>query len=119
MSVIDDDLPCGDCGARMILRDSKFGKFYGCSQYPSCKGTHGAHPDGTPLGIPADAATRKSRMSAHAALEDIKSAYGWTTNDTYRWLSKNMGMPRDDVHIGVFTKDECDYVVSICQEALL
>lgn len=29
---------CPKCGAPMILRTSKYGKFYGCSNYPSCKG---------------------------------------------------------------------------------
>lgn len=29
---------CPKCGASMILRSSRYGKFYGCSKYPSCKG---------------------------------------------------------------------------------
>ena len=31
--------PCPECGARMILRSSKRGRFYGCEKYPKCKGT--------------------------------------------------------------------------------
>lgn len=30
---------CPKCGAQMKLRTGKFGKFYGCTNYPSCKGT--------------------------------------------------------------------------------
>ncbi|MFH0892084.1 MAG: AAA domain-containing protein [Candidatus Falkowbacteria bacterium] len=30
---------CPRCGARMILRGGRFGKFYGCSKYPYCRGT--------------------------------------------------------------------------------
>lgn len=30
---------CDICGKPMLLRDSKFGKFYGCTDYPTCKGT--------------------------------------------------------------------------------
>lgn len=30
---------CPKCGSPMLLRTSKFGQFYGCSRYPSCKGT--------------------------------------------------------------------------------
>ena len=30
---------CPKCGAPMVLRNSKRGKFYGCSKYPKCKGT--------------------------------------------------------------------------------
>ena len=29
---------CPKCGAPMALRTSKYGKFYGCTNYPSCKG---------------------------------------------------------------------------------
>ena len=30
---------CPYCGAPMVLRTSKYGPFYGCSNYPACKGT--------------------------------------------------------------------------------
>ncbi len=30
---------CPKCGSEMVLRTSRYGKFYGCSRYPSCKGT--------------------------------------------------------------------------------
>ena len=30
-------LVCEKCGAPMILREGKFGKFYGCSNYPTCR----------------------------------------------------------------------------------
>jgi DNA topoisomerase-1 len=32
------DMKCDKCGAGMILRVGKFGKFYGCSNYPKCNG---------------------------------------------------------------------------------
>ncbi|HTP64854.1 MAG TPA: AAA domain-containing protein, partial [Geobacteraceae bacterium] len=30
---------CPKCGANMVLRRGKYGRFYGCSIFPSCKGT--------------------------------------------------------------------------------
>ncbi len=30
---------CPKCGSEMFLRNGRFGKFYGCSRYPMCKGT--------------------------------------------------------------------------------
>lgn len=30
---------CPKCGNPMKMRKGKFGNFYGCSKYPSCKGT--------------------------------------------------------------------------------
>ncbi len=31
------DIKCPDCGKPMVIRDGKYGKFLGCSDYPNCK----------------------------------------------------------------------------------
>ena len=31
---------CPHCGGRLVLRNGKYGQFYGCSNYPRCKFTH-------------------------------------------------------------------------------
>lgn len=36
--VVISDYRCPQCGSVMYLRNGKFGEFYGCSKYPSCKG---------------------------------------------------------------------------------
>lgn len=72
-------ISCPNCGAEMILRqtqkfktkDGKPSKFYGCSKWPECKATHGAHPNGEPLGVPADLETKQLRMEAHKLCEKI------------------------------------------------
>lgn len=33
------EVRCPECGAPMVLKDGKFGRFYGCSAYPKCKAT--------------------------------------------------------------------------------
>lgn len=33
------DLSCPRCNARMVLRNGRRGKFYGCSRFPYCRGT--------------------------------------------------------------------------------
>ena len=33
---------CPKCGSRMVLRKGRIGRFYGCSQFPYCRGTRGA-----------------------------------------------------------------------------
>ena len=45
-AVLDDPKPqtekepiCEKCGAKLVLRKSKFGDFYGCSNFPQCKFT--------------------------------------------------------------------------------
>ncbi len=30
---------CSDCGKEMVLRDGKYGEFWGCKGYPDCKNT--------------------------------------------------------------------------------
>ncbi len=34
----DPDVRCPECGKAMIRRDGRYGPFYGCQDYPSCKG---------------------------------------------------------------------------------
>lgn len=34
------DIKCEKCGAMMVYRDGKFGKFLACSNFPQCKNTH-------------------------------------------------------------------------------
>ncbi len=33
----DSNIICEKCGGKMVLKRSKFGSFYGCSNYPKCK----------------------------------------------------------------------------------
>lgn len=28
---------CPNCGGKLVLREGKYGQFYGCSNYPKCK----------------------------------------------------------------------------------
>ncbi|WP_278680442.1 topoisomerase DNA-binding C4 zinc finger domain-containing protein [Leyella stercorea] len=30
---------CPECGGKLVIRNGKFGPFYGCSNYPKCKFT--------------------------------------------------------------------------------
>jgi DNA topoisomerase-1 len=36
---IAQDINCDKCGKPMYIRESRFGKFYGCTNYPECDGT--------------------------------------------------------------------------------
>lgn len=36
--VIAEGVVCDECGKPMYIRNSKYGKFYGCTDYPKCKG---------------------------------------------------------------------------------
>ena len=36
--ILAEGIACDKCGSEMYVRDGKYGKFYGCSKYPSCNG---------------------------------------------------------------------------------
>jgi DNA topoisomerase-1 len=41
---VPTDIPCDECGAPMVIRSGRRGKFLGCSGYPKCKGTQELPP---------------------------------------------------------------------------
>lgn len=74
-------LKCAECTDGVLtLKDSRFGKFYGCCRWPSCKGSIGAHqsPPFAPLGTPADPKTKRLRIAVHAKIDQ-------------RWIGKPPG----------------------------
>lgn len=98
----------------MELRDSIPGRspdrrFWSCLRYPECNGVHGAHPDGKPMGIPADKRTRMVRFEAHTVFDAAWRARGMSRSKAYQWLCEIMGSK--DAHIGRMTYDECKYLV--------
>lgn len=106
-------MDCPICGKPMVLKKSKFGLFYGCTGYPECKTSHGAHPDGSPLGIPADKETRELRVKAHDILEKIfnyKDKQG--RNRMYSWLKENTSKG----HISMLDKTELVKLIEVLNE---
>lgn len=113
------DHPCPECGSTMVLRDSKYGLFYGCSNYPKCKATHGAHKKtGKPLGLPADKKTKKARMRAHDAFDQLWKDKHMSRSAAYQWMQEAMEMSEDEAHIGRFTEDQCDKLEVLVEEHL-
>lgn len=124
------ELRCGECGAPMRLRDmtgqpslpkfearSRARKFYGCSRFPVCRGTHGAHPDGRPLGIPTDRETAQWRILAHAAFDRLWQHGRWSRKMAYRRMRTDLGYTEATGHIGRFTLPECARVIWWATEA--
>lgn len=104
-------LICPDCGAKMVLRWSgKFNRnFYGCTNFPKCRGTHGAHPDGSPLGVPGDTATKQGRIECHTLFDEVWKSENpqLKRKNAYRLLAKLMGLRTEDAHISSFSLDDC------------
>lgn len=126
------ELPCPECTGTLSLKISRFGPFYGCRNYPRCTATHGAHPDGKPLGKPADKETKLARMAAHAAFDKLWVGADqlpcYTPEDqkarrricraargrAYRWLMTQLSMTVDECHIGLFDQPTCARVIEVC-----
>lgn len=108
------DLKCGVCGHPMILRAGVHSKqFYGCTRWPNCTGSHGAHPDGSPMGVPADAKTMLARRRGHAALETYRNQHGRNKNQCYRWLAQKMNLTRKECHFGLFNYEQCEQAIML------
>lgn len=111
---------CGECGSRMRLRwTDKFRRwFYGCAEWPRCDGIHGAHPDGKPLGVPANKATKAARIRAHDAFDRLHGRGRMTRSQAYAWLAKRMKLPEEFCHIGRFNERDCERVVEVAEARL-
>lgn len=99
------------CGAAMQLRPSRFGLFYGCVRFPTCRGTHGAHPDGRPLGVPASTETKQARIRAHEAFDRLWRSGRMDRRSAYHWMQQVMGLTSAEAHIGRFDRDQCEQLI--------
>ena len=106
---------CGECGSPMVLRQSRYGPFWGCTKWPECDGKHGAHEDGRPLGIPANKATKQKRIEAHEWFDSLWDDGPMKRKEAYKWMQHSMGMTPDEAHIGRFTIEQCDKLISLVQ----
>ena len=118
---------CPECGADMVLRSTtkftykKSGaprKFWGCSRWPHCNGIHGAHPDGRPLGIPGNQATKEARIRAHAIFDKLWKGTTTSRTSAYRWLEFELGLQPGTAHIGAFDIAMCEKVIEVCKRRI-
>lgn len=98
---------CGRCGKPMHLH----GQVYVCPDYPRCRGTHRAHKDGTPTGIPADAQTGEARKRAHERFDRLWKSGRVTRPQAYVILRRIMGLSIPEAHIGRFSREQCDQLI--------
>lgn len=117
-------LVCPSCGNDMVLRgtdryrhrDGSPRMFYGCSAYPRCRSTCGAHPDGRPASSPADAETKRARIRAHEAFDRLWKRGIMTRHDAYRHLQLLMHLSKDEAHIGFFSKEQCEELIALLEK---
>jgi len=88
--------------------------FYRCYRFPECDGTHGAHPNGAPLGKPANKETRALRREVHAELD---KRFPWKSKTgrikTGAWLRRN-GF--GDGHVAYMDAEACKSALKILRD---
>lgn len=109
-------VPCPDCGADMVLLESKVYSraFWSCRDYPECRGAHSADAGGTPIGTPADEATRYLRSQAHKVFDPLWETGELSKAEAYLWLGEKMGLTEEQCHIRYFDRDQCRKVIDLC-----
>lgn len=78
--------------------------FYQCAP---CDAYVGTHRDGKPLGRLANRQLRIAKMQAHSVFDALWKDGTMTRSKAYAWLSKAMGLPADQTHIGMFDVGQC------------
>jgi hypothetical protein len=114
--------PCPFCGSPTDIRcDSvvygvRWGDVLICTRFPECDSYVGVHA-GTdrPKGTLADRPTREARKEAHKSFDRVWRSGEMSRTAAYRWLARQLGMDKDECHIGMMTVDDCRRVIEACR----
>ena len=111
-----DQLQCPECDVPMTLRQSRYGPFYGCTNWPACDVTVGTHKDGRPLGRPANKETKGWRMRAHEVFDRLWKDKHMRRKQAYSWMQKELELPEEEAHIGMMDLGTCRRLIEAVQE---
>lgn len=121
-------LYCPYCGAPAVCRPAstvygstvktKGSYLYLCSRWPECDSYVAAHRQNRrPMGTLANAQLRHKRILAHRALEDFRRSRHMEKWAAYVWLQGKLGLPAEQVHIGMFSEQRCRQVIALCRQS--
>ena len=111
----------------IVYGGRSYGDIYFCKP---CWAYVGCHPDGSAKGSLANSSLREARKSAHFWFDQIAKTKLinkiWrqyipdisNRNKAYLWLSKQMGINREDCHIGMMDENQCKLVQQISENAV-
>lgn len=119
------NIHCPYCGAPTVCRPASAvhgtdtidpkSYLYLCSNWPSCDAYVSAHrKDRSPMGTLANGELRHKRILAHRALERLQKERHMDKWATYLWLQANLKLDEHHAHIGMFSGQMCDRVISLC-----
>lgn len=69
--------------------------------------------NGKPLGSLANQHLRKLRSLAHKSFDNLWKNKKMSRDEAYRLLSKEMNLPKEKTHIGMFNEKQCRKVLEI------
>lgn len=121
---------CPYCDVDAVLMDSaevyngrSHGNIWLCMNCRAYVGVHKNDDMNRPLGRLANAELREWKKKAHAAFDPLwkgkmrrdNCSKGKARKAGYTWLAKQLGIPFDECHIGMFDVDMCKRVVEVCR----
>lgn len=90
---------------------------YVCSRWPACDSYVSAHKkDKSPMGTLANGSLRHKRILAHQAFESYRKSHRMEKWAAYRWLQTRLGLQGSETHIGMFSEQMCERVISLCRQ---
>ena len=113
------EIYCDYCGRRTEYVDSSviYGKSYGMIYLcRPCRAYVGVHKGSDkPLGRLANAELREWKKRAHDAFDPLWKCgrFRHRRNAAYAWLAEQMGLPKEETHIGMFDVPKCKQVIQI------
>jgi hypothetical protein len=111
----------------MILAKSKEARYpktgkprlyYRCANSKWCDVIAGAHPDGTPLGVPGNSETRTARYALHHVFDQLWITKRWSRQEAYDILAILTKLDTEEAHIACFDKKQCEQVMEQLEEFL-
>lgn len=122
------NMKCPYCGASAICRPAStvYGTktidhksyLYVCSRWPDCDAYVSAHKrDRKPMGTMANRSLRRKRILAHQALKRLQKERHMNKWAVYVWLQAKMGLDESQAHIGMFSEQMCEQVISLCHSS--
>lgn len=120
------NLKCPYCGSPAICRPASMvygadtidrkSYLYVCSRWPACDAYVNAHKkDRRPMGTLADSRLRRKRILAHEALKRLQNERHMEKWAAYVWLQAKLGLDESQAHIGMFSEQMCEQVISLCR----
>lgn len=106
-------MKCPEHGTTMIATATKYGNRHHCP----VQGCTWVWWDNGKVNSPANAAMRAARQQAHAAFDPLWRSKQLSRNNCYSLLAEHLGKPAVKTHIGLFTVEECQQVISFAATA--